>query len=144
MHFLRNETVEIVLGEAMSLFETHAQRPTSLLFLDPPYLSACNEMYNTPTGNIYKYLYNNDICKMAAHICLCLEANWIIRLLFQKYKFIEYAKEYMINHKKTTHAIIINSVPILDPLAALSAQIGELKIEDQQQITELLERLKRK
>ncbi len=64
---------------------------------------SCNDMYNHKGVNIYEHLYKNPISKENAKINLCVENIWIIKLLVQKYNFIEYAKNYEISKKKTTH-----------------------------------------
>ena len=61
---------------------------------------SCNDMYNHKGINIYEFLYNNPISKEKSKIYLCLENMWIIKLLFQKYKFIEYDKRYEMSKKK--------------------------------------------
>ena len=45
---------------------------------------------------------------MDAYIVLCLEDNWIIKLLFKDYIKAEYNKKYEMSKKKTTHLIITN------------------------------------
>ena len=65
-------------------------------------------MYLDTQVNIYEYLSNNTIDKMKATILLCLEDNWIIKLLFNKFIKSSYNKQYEVSKKKTTHLIISN------------------------------------
>jgi len=106
--FLRDENVIITNGDAIELFNKHKTDPKSFLFLDPPYLSSCNDYYMKPDTNIYECLYKNDITKEKAFICLCLEDMWIIRLLFQNKKILTYNKTYAPTKKQTAHMIILN------------------------------------
>ena len=60
--------------------------------------------------NIYEYLYKNNIDNMKALIILCLESNWIIKILFNNQIKKEYVKQYQISKKKTNHLIISNNL----------------------------------
>ena len=107
--FLRNNDVEILNMDAIDLYEQHYNEEETLIFLDPPYLNSHNEFYsNKKNTNIYEYLYNKPITDNKNNVVIVLERKWIIELLFQKFKFIEYGKIYQTNKKKTTHIIIRN------------------------------------
>jgi hypothetical protein len=52
-------------------------------------------------------MYKNDINLWLSNIVLCLENIWIIRMLFSKNTISdEYAKQYQLSKKKTTHIVI--------------------------------------
>ena len=106
--FLKDENIEFSNIDGIEIIEKYKNDKSVFLFIDPPYLISCNSFYKSPTLNVYEYLYNNSIRKMKSNICLVLEKTWIINLLFQNCKKIEYDKIYQTNKKKTTHLLIIN------------------------------------
>ena len=108
INFLKNEKVELYNDEGVNIVEYFKNNKKALIFLDPPYLVSCNYFYYDSKVNIYEYLYKNPINKMDAYIVLCLEDNWIIKLLFKDYIKAEYNKKYEMSKKKTTHLIITN------------------------------------
>ena len=105
MNFLKNEKVTLYNDEGTNLIEYYKNNKKAFIFLDPPYLVACNDFYYDSKVNVYEYLSKNTIDKMKATVLLCLEDNWIIKLLFEKY--IKH-KKYECSKKKTTHLIISN------------------------------------
>ena len=109
VNFINSENVTITNKEAVEVYEQYKQNDKALLFLDPPYLKACNDFYNDAKLNIYEYLYHNDINNEQSKIILCLEKNWIINLLFMNKRIIEYNKKYQPSKKDTTHLIILNN-----------------------------------
>ena len=108
LKFIRNENITITNIDGIETYNKYKDDTQNLIFLDPPYMLSCNDMYNHKGINIYEYLYKNPISKEKAKIYLCLENLWIIKLLFQNYKFIEYDKRYEMSNKKTTHLLIEN------------------------------------
>lgn len=108
INFLRNEKIILLNKDYKDVYEDYKNIEDCLIFLDPPYISSCNNFYKNPDVNIYEYLYNNNINNEKSKIILCLESIWIIKLLFKSNKFIEYAKQYEISKKKTTHCLIMN------------------------------------
>lgn len=108
LSFIRNETVEVLNIDAIELIKQYYNNKKAFIFLDPPYLSSCNTFYINPITNIYEYLYDNDINKCKSKVLLCLEANWIIKLLFKGKNIIEYDKLYMPSKKQTKHLVIKN------------------------------------
>jgi site-specific DNA-adenine methylase len=105
--FLRNENIEFLNGDSVVIMEKFQNNDKCFIFLDPPYLNSCNSFYLDANTNIYEYLYKNDIKEMKAKIYLCLEDNWIIRLLFQRNKIHDsYCKLYQATKRKTKHFII--------------------------------------
>lgn len=108
INFLKNEDIKLYNEDSLYIYEMYKDNKKALIFLDPPYLMACNDFYQDSKVNIYEYLYNNDINKTDALILLALEENWIIKLLFSNNKFIIYDKMYQLSKKKTKHLIITN------------------------------------
>ena len=109
INFLRNEDITLYNEEGVSIVELFKDKERTLIFLDPPYLAACNAFYYDSKLNIYEYLYYNPIDKMKAYIVLCLEDNWIVKLFFNQFVKSSYDKQYEVgNRKKTTHLIITN------------------------------------
>jgi site-specific DNA-adenine methylase len=106
IHFLRNENIEFKNMCAIEVYNEYKTQADAYIFLDPPYLQACNDFYDKTNINIYEYLMENPIKKENAQIALCLEANWIIKMLFRHNTTIAYDKVYQTNKKKTTHIII--------------------------------------
>jgi hypothetical protein len=108
VQFLQNERVEIRQGGGLELYQTHKDDPKAFIFMDPPYLSSCNQYYENTDVSIYEHLYNHPIKTAPARVLLCLEDIWIIRLLFQHDTYDTYAKDYTLTKKKTRHALIKN------------------------------------
>jgi len=106
--FLRNANIEFYNKSGLDIYKEYCNKPENLIFLDPPYLLTCNSLYENPIMDIYEYLVDNDIENNKALIVLCLENNFIIKLLFKKYNSLTYQKRYENNHKKTEHVIILN------------------------------------
>lgn len=110
VNFLRTEKIYIKCIDGISLLEKVNKYKKCLIFMDPPYLSSCNDLYYNSNTNIYKYIFDNPIDNYKAKIYLCLENIWIIKLLFHNQGKIldEYNKTYEMSKKKTTHIIISN------------------------------------
>lgn len=108
IQFLKNADIEFRNDDAIKVYDEYKSNKHALLFLDPPYLISNNSWYKCPCIGIYEYLMENIITKEKATILLCLESNWIIKLLFKNLKSIIYDKTYETTKKKTEHIIIIN------------------------------------
>jgi site-specific DNA-adenine methylase len=108
INFLRTENIIMKNDDAIDIINTHKDDKKCLIFLDPPYLDSCNDFYLDSKTNVYEYLSINIIKNMKSYVVLCLENNWIIKLLFNGYKSFEYDKLYQCSKKKTTHLIITN------------------------------------
>ena len=104
--FLQNANITISNIDGLDIYEEYKNNEKAIIFIDPPYIQSCNTFYNSPKGNIYEYLYFNDIDKEKAIILLCLENIWIIQLLFKDKKSITYNKTYELSKKKTEHIFI--------------------------------------
>jgi len=110
LNFLRTEDVEFKNIEAIDIYEQYKDNKDVFFIMDPPYIMTCNDFYieeKKKRLNIYEYInYNHTNNK---NICFVLENNWIINLLFDKYKKIPYDKKYNgYCKKKTKHIIFIN------------------------------------
>jgi DNA adenine methylase len=108
INFLKTEDISFFHEDAIKIIEMYNNNRNALIFLDPPYVQANNDFYLESDTNIYEYLCNNNINKMTSSIILCLEDNWIIKLLFRHHKFITYDKVYQRSRKQTKHLIISN------------------------------------
>jgi len=107
INFMRNEKI-ILKNEDGSKILKDNDNKESFIFLDPPYLTECNDFYLDHTINIYEYLYNNNIKNFKCKILLILAENWIIRLLFKDAIKSEYSKVYEVSKKKINHLLITN------------------------------------
>ena len=91
LHFLQTEDITFTSKNALEiLLENNNKNCLSLL--DPPYLSASNDMYENSFTNIYEWVFYNK--KILINSCFILENIWIIKLLFTSCKIIEYNKTY--------------------------------------------------
>ena len=106
-NFIKDENILFTNQDAVKTIENNYNDKNTLLLLDPPYISTCNDFYISNDMNIYEYLYTNNINKFKCHIGLILENIWINKLLFQHNKILEsYEKTYQTSKKKTSHIII--------------------------------------
>lgn len=112
INFLRNEKVKINCCDAINIYDKYKDKQNAFIFLDPPYImNTCTTDYSKNRNeNIYPYLYNNNIKNNNSHIVLCLEKMWIIELLFNDFKFIEYKIRYSRKKEHATHIIINNKI----------------------------------
>lgn len=108
INFLRNEDIIFLNEDAINVMNNYKDNDKNLIFIDPPYIKSCNDFYLNTNMNIYEYLYNNKIDLQKAIILLCLEDNWIIKLLFVNNIVNQYNKLYQQTKKKTSHLIIHN------------------------------------
>lgn len=106
--FIRNAKISFTNIDAIDVYNYYKGNKKALIFLDPPYLASENSWYKDPKVNIYEYLFDNDITKEKAFILICLENNWIIKLLFKGKKSIVYDKKYEASKKNTEHILIMN------------------------------------
>jgi hypothetical protein len=110
VEFIKSPYVYINCDEWTNCYNKFKNDDKSIILLDPPYITGCNDLYHNPDTNLYENFYNNPIENFKASIFLILENVWLIKLLFKKSKILfEYDKNYL-NHKKrkTTHIIISN------------------------------------
>jgi site-specific DNA-adenine methylase len=108
VNFLKTEDIIFFNVNGIDVLNKYKDNNKALIFLDPPYLMACNDFYSDSKVNIYEYLYFNKITDMNALLLICLENVWIIKLLFQNNIKNEYAKKYQTTKKNTSHLIISN------------------------------------
>lgn len=106
--FLREANVSILNNNALDVYKQYKDNENAFIFLDPPYMISYNSDYQSPTLEIYEYLYNNKITDSNSYIILCLENMWIIKLLFNGCTMIVYNKKYEATKRSTEHVIIKN------------------------------------
>jgi len=120
--FLQTENIEITNEDAITCYKKYKDDKNNLIFLDPPYLASCNDMYTDKQNtNIYEFLFNNCIKNEKSNIILCLENNWIIKLLFKNNEHLTYEKKYEMSKRKTEHIIISNRKINHAPTVALGS-----------------------
>jgi 16S rRNA G966 N2-methylase RsmD len=109
-NFFKNANIKYSNGDAIDLINKEKNNKDNIIFLDPPYINTCNEYYDyRDVGNIYEYLFNNNINKYKCLLIGVFENNWMIKLLFKKNIILEYDKLYQQSKKKTTHLYISNT-----------------------------------
>lgn len=108
--FIRNADIIFTNKNAIDVYKEYKNNEEAFIFLDPPYLTSCNSFYKNPDLQIYEYLFDNPINNNEAYIILCLENNWIIKLLFKNYHSVTYSKKYETSHRNTEHIIILNKI----------------------------------
>lgn len=103
--FLRTENVEILNEDATRILAAHENNNNELVYLDPPYLSMCNEFYDDKRNlNIYEYIYLKDY--KDANIYTTLERHWLVDLIFKKYKELDiYSKQYQVSKNRVSHVL---------------------------------------
>ena len=101
--FLRKENVEISNIDAIEVVEKYKHYNNTIIYLDPPYLSMCNQFYDDKRNlNIYEYLYKQEFIN--SNIYTTLEKHWMVDLIFNKYMLIDdYGKTYQPSKSKVTH-----------------------------------------
>ncbi len=107
--FLRTEKIIFKNIDGIILVNKYKNNDKAFIFLDPPYLKSCNDFYLDASTNVYEFLYHNKINTFKSYLCLCLEDNWIIKLLFNGFIIDTYAKKYESGKKRTTTHIIITN-----------------------------------
>jgi len=103
-----HNNITLSCDDGASIIEKYRNDETALLFIDPPYILEYNKFYKDDSVNIYEYLYNNQISTYKCKVILCLNSNWIIKLLFDTHIKKTYGKLYQSSKKKTEHLIITN------------------------------------
>lgn len=106
--FLRTENIEILNNNGIDIYEKYKNNSKSLILIDPPYIMTNNSWYKTPDTNIYEVLNNDDIKKCKSKICLMLNDNFIIKLIFKGCNIDEYDKKYQTTKKNIKHLLITN------------------------------------
>ena len=107
VNFYKNEQIEFTTTDGIEIIKKY-NILKSLIFIDPPYLNACNSFYNETNVNVYEYFFYNKINTFESKILLCLEKNWIIELLFNNFIKSGYNKKYQPSKKNTMHLLISN------------------------------------
>ena len=108
-NFFKNANIKYLKGDAIELINKEKNNKDNIIFLDPPYINTCNIYYDYKSGgNIYEYLFNNNINKYKCLLIGVFEYNWMIKLLFKKNIILEYDKLYKMSKKQTKHLYISN------------------------------------
>jgi hypothetical protein len=108
INFLMTENITLLNQEGLEIYQEYKNK-NSIIFLDPPYLLADNSCYKNPALKIYEYLYDNKIKKEKAIIIITVEYNFLIKILFKKYKFHLYNKCNIKNRRQfKQHLVICN------------------------------------
>jgi len=108
INFLINENITLLNIDGIKIYQEYKNKD-SIIFLDPPYLLADNSLYSNPSLNIYNYLYENKIKKETANIIISSEYNFLIYILFKKYKFNLYNKCNIGNKRQYKQHLIISN-----------------------------------
>lgn len=86
--------------------EKYKNNEKALIFLDPPYIESCNDLYKNPTID-WEYLYNFfNSCK--CRFIMVVNYNFFMRLAFKDYYKEIYGKKYEMSKRNDTHAIYSN------------------------------------
>ncbi len=103
INFLQNANIILSCVDGLNIYKEYENNNEALIFLDPPYLLSSNVFYkNNRETSIYEYLFYNKIENAKWNIILCLENNFIIKMLFaNSNKSIEYNKHYWFWQKNT-------------------------------------------
>jgi len=104
LNFLRTEDITLSCDDAINIIKKN-NKITSLIFLDPPYLSLNNDFYINSDANIYEWLYKNKETLKKSYICI--NDIWINRLLFKDCNMIEYDKLYQTTKKQNQKHLLI-------------------------------------
>lgn len=107
VNFLRTEKIIFSCKNAIDILNEN-NNSNSFLFLDPPYLTECNDFYYNKDINIYEHLYKNNINNFNCYISLIVSENWIINLLFGSDIKEKYNKKYEVSKKNINHLLIAN------------------------------------
>jgi hypothetical protein len=109
IEFIKSPNIFISNNDWFEPFNKFKDDKENLLFLDPPYISSCNDFYQDKKLNVYEYIFNNNINLYKSNIKIILEDMWINRMLFKDNNIIcRYGKKYEISKKNTFHIIISN------------------------------------
>lgn len=119
--FLRNETVEISNIDGASVMKEYMQSPTTIIYLDPPYLKTYNKSHYANSLNffgIYTYLESPDIknykCQIYLHI---LEnADLTNKLKFNFNLLYSESKMYYLAGIRRTHKNVIHQLFKIDDI----------------------------
>ena len=87
--------------------EKHKHNPRALVFIDPPYVSACNVLYSNPEVD-WEYLFTFfESCE--CKFIMVVNNDFFMRMAFKKWFIDSYDKKYS-NHNKslTKHQIFSN------------------------------------
>ena len=110
-HFYKEADITFTCKDGIDCLMEYQNNPKAYIFLDPPYLNACNNYYSNPTTDIYEYIVNGpSINKAPAYIVIVVEENYITNLIFSDKKYFckYYEKTYQTSKKLTRHKLVMN------------------------------------
>ena len=108
LKFLREEDVDIRLGNGEDLFIEYENEANVLCFLDPPYMFSCNTFYAKKITGIYEYCYLKQLNNLNCKIVFVIEDMWIVRAIYSNNIKLSYGKHYETKHKDVNHILISN------------------------------------
>ena len=100
------ENNEYLYKDYKEQLELYKNDERSLIFLDPPYIVSCNDLYDCPTID-WEYLYNwTKSCK--CKFIIIVNDNIFMQLLFKEFMKESNIKTYQMTKKKVKHNIYSN------------------------------------
>lgn len=112
INFFMTENVTITNEDALICYNKYKNDDTNIIFLDPPYLLSDNSVYKNPSLKIYEYIFHENIINLKSLILFSSEYNFLIKILFDKYKKIIYNKNNISNKRQNKqHIIFSNKLP---------------------------------
>ena len=110
-NFFKEANIVFTCKDGIECLMEFQFNPKALIFLDPPYLMACNSYYGNPSTDIYEYLVNGpSINKAPAYVMVVVEENYMTNLIFSDKKYFckYYEKTYQTSKKLTRHKLVMN------------------------------------
>lgn len=107
VNFLRTENITFT-NHTVKKIEAEFNKPNIFSFIDPPYLTECNDFYLDAAVNIFEYFFNNQLSTFETKILIIVSDVWIMKLLFKEYVKKTYPKTYQGSKKTVNHLIIGN------------------------------------
>ena len=107
INFLRTENITFT-NTTVKKIEDEYNKPNIFSFIDPPYLTECNDFYRDKDVNIFEYFFNNKLSSFDTKILIIVSDVWLMKLLFKDYIKKSYPKLYQSSKKSVNHLIIGN------------------------------------
>lgn len=108
IEFIKLPNVYITCKDWKNVYNEHKDNEKSLILLDPPYLSSCNDYYSDKSMDVYEYFFYNKNEKIKADILFIVEDIWLTKMMFNNETYLiinTYEKIYQVSKKKTKHII---------------------------------------
>jgi hypothetical protein len=107
INFLRTENITFT-NYTVKKIDDEYNKPNIFTFIDPPYLTECNDFYRDKDVNIFEYFFNNKLNSFDTKIMIIVSDVWIMKLLFKDYIKNVYPKTYIRSKKNVNHLLIGN------------------------------------